>query len=103
MKDVIYTIMTLSQLEQHDNGFPDFGSTNIVGWYKDKDVAFRAVKENWGDIWECVYDYAMIEEDEEGLYPVSTRRWFFKFDMTDKEYKPIKEPEFLKHFGGFIM
>lgn len=99
----IHTIMTFSKLEEHETGFPDFGSTNLCGWYFTFKDAYRAVTENMCDIWEHCYDYALIEEVEEGLYPSSTTRWFFKFNKEMMMYEPIEEPESLKHFSGFTI
>ena len=99
----IYIIMTFSRLNMNETGFPDFGSTNLCGWYFDFQDAYRAVTENMCDIWEHTYDYALIEEVEEGLYPSSMKRWFFHFDEDSLIYDPIKEPEFLKHFSGFTI
>lgn len=98
----IYVIMTFSKLD-NNNWFPDFGSRNLCGWYFDFKDAYRAVTENMCNIWEHVYNYALIEEVEEGLYSDSTKRWFFQFDKNLKSYDLIEEPEFLKHFGGFTI
>ena len=100
----IYVIMMLEKLEiDADYWYPDFGSTSIVGWYKDKDVAFEDVVNNALDIRECAYDYALIEESEEGLYTSSRTRWFFKWNDEKQIYEQIEEPKFLHHFSGFII
>lgn len=99
----IYTIMTFEKLECSEYGFPNFGSQNPCGWYISKTDAFKAVENNMCDIWETCYDYALIEEVVEGLYPCSRIRWFFKFDIDSKTYKQIEEPEWLSHFSGFTL
>ena len=99
----IYVIMTFSRLKMNKTGFPDFGSSIICGWYISYQDAYRAVIENMCYIWENGYDYALIEEVQEGLYPASMKRWFFRFDVDTMTYDPIEEPEFLKHYGGFTI
>ena len=99
----IYTIMTFSKLDCSPGGFPDFGPTNLWGWYKSKKDAFEAVTSNACDSWETCYDYALIEEVEEGLYPGSHIRWFFEYDKSKDKYESINEPEFLQHFSGFTI
>ena len=99
----IYAIMTFTKLELSDQGYPNFGSQNPCGWYMSKIDAFRAVEENMCDIWEHCYNYALIEETQEGLYPFVQNRWFFQFDKESKTYKQIEEPAFLKMFSGFIL
>lgn len=53
-------------------GLLNFGSSSLCGYYFDKDVAFKAVKEDACDINETCYDYAVIEEVEKGLYKPAT-------------------------------
>lgn len=95
--------MTFSKLELSEYGFHDFGSRNLCGWYMSKTDAFKAVENNMCDIWEHCYDYALIEEVVEGLYPCSRTRWFFKFDIESMTYKQIEEPEWLSRFIGFTL
>ena len=100
----IYAIMCFTKLELDEKTrFPDFGSTATMGFYMDKDVAFDAVRSNGADINETCYDYALVEEVEEGLYPASTTRWFFKFNKDTGKYEDIPEPDFVKHVCGLIM
>lgn len=106
MKDglKIYAILVMTDLSYNkDLKFPDFGSECLVGYYSSKEAAFEAVKDNCCDIWETCYDYALIEEIEEGLYnpALPNQRWFFKYNAEKYCYEEIKEPEFVKHFCGF--
>lgn len=105
-KKVIYAITVAEKLEiDEKTKFPDFGSTSVPGWYSEKEKAFKAVRENACDINETCYDYAIIEEIEEGLYnpAMKHQRWFFKFNREKDEYEEIKEPDSLSHFCGFAM
>lgn len=98
----IYTITTTTKLgeKNEETGFPDFGSSRVVGFYEDKYTAFSRVMENCCDIWETIYDYAIVEEVEEGLYP-RTEQYFFKYNMETQLYEPIEKPEAIKHFCNF--
>lgn len=99
----IYVINTMTKLEKDQNGFPDFGSERIVGFYKEFKDAEDAVVNNICDIYETIYNYALIEEVEEGLYNSSLNRWFYKYNKEKDEYEKIEEPEFLKHYSGFTI
>lgn len=115
--DKIYMIMVCTKLEEYiikntkDNGeivekksgFPDFGDSNTVGFFYEKEKALDAVHNNAGDINETIYDYAIVEEVEPGLYPCSTVRWLYKFDYKTKQYNPIEEPEILSHMCGIVV
>ena len=99
MKIYVITVCTHLELEKTTQ-FPYFGAERICGYYMDFKDAYRAVTENMCDIWEHTYGYAYIETVEEGLYPSSKDRWFFKFDTESMMYQEIEEPKFLEHFSG---
>ena len=101
MLDKIYTVTTMTKLEQ-DLGWPRFGNTRLVAWYEKFDDAEKCVIYNDGDIWETCYDYAVIEEVEQGLYPYCKNRWFYKFNERSKGYRNIEEPEFMEHFANIL-
>lgn len=98
---IIYTITMLEKVENDKNGWPNFGSTNVVGYYTDLDVAIKAVTSNACDINETVYDYAVIEEVSEGLYNPSIKSYWFKYNREKDSYEPIDEPNEVKHICGF--
>lgn len=100
---MIYTILVFTRLEQDEKGWPNFGSERLVGYYTNKDIAFNAVINNSCDINETCYDYALIEEVEEGLYNAAMNRWLFKYNRDKDEYESIEEPDFMKHFSGFTI
>jgi hypothetical protein len=100
---MIYTILVFTRLEQDEYGWSEFGSERIVGYYTDKEKAFDAVKSNACDINETCYNYALIEEVEEGLYNPAFNRWLFKYNSDIDKYEPIEEPGFMKHFSGFTI
>lgn len=100
----IYMIMVSTKCEiEGKTKFPNFGASVLVGYYTSKEKAFETVLNNYGDIWETCYDYAVIEEVEEGLYPCSMTRWFFKFNSKLDKYEEIKEPKGFQHFCGLIV
>ena len=101
MSNKIYTICCFSELCE-EKGWPLFGTVAFMGWYEDKETAIEAVKENARDINETVYDYAVVEEIEEGLYSCPRRRWLFKYNRTDDRYYGIEEPPFLKHVANIL-
>lgn len=98
---IIYTITMLEKVENDKNGWPSFGSTDVVGYYTDLDVAIEAVSSNACDINETVYDYAVIEKVSEGLYNPSVTSYWFKYNREKDSYEPIDEPNEVKHICGF--
>lgn len=74
----IYTIMVMEDLTfDEQTEYPVFNSSRVVGWYSEFEDAYSSVLGNCFDINETCYQYAIIEECEEGIYKPSSRRWFF--------------------------
>jgi len=74
----------------------DFSTMECVGYYQDFDWAKDTLVTNQLDINETIYDYAMIEEIRNGLYP-EARRWWFKFEYTKGIYQNCETPEQYKN------
>ena len=75
---VIYTVTTLRIKDPQKHN-------RTVGWYAERAEAFGCLDQNLGDLVEAgYYQYAVVEEVPDGLYPVTlpdgqrTRRWFWK-------------------------
>lgn len=96
-----YFITVFEKLEIDEAGYPDTGAMRCWGFYKDKDTAFQAVHENWTDLEETIYHYAVIEEYHEGISHYTRYRQFFKFDVEKGGYVEIDEPKEFEHFIGF--
>ena len=97
----IYTIMTCEFLEEYeDTGLPNYGCDKIVGFYTDLETAKSIVVNNTTDLWETVYDYACIEEVEEGInHPGQLIQWY-KYNREIDKYEEIPQPEIDKRVCG---
>ena len=97
-----YYFITVFERLDLKNTWPDYGASRTWGFYRDKEVALRALHENWTDMWERCYDYALIEAYEEGISHLDIEyRQFFKFDQAKNGYFEIEEPEGYGHVAGF--
>ena len=107
-EEYIYLITLLQKLDEvvsrigKKTGIPDFGCSRVVGYYFTYDDARDAVVNNYGDIHETIYHYALIEKVRPGLYQGATSdsRSFFAYNLAKDMYDPIEEPEFLSHIAG---
>lgn len=78
---MIYTITTINIHPAND-----FRS-RVVGYFNNFEQANNAVINNLGDINEHGwYNYVVVEEVNEGLYPLTDNRWIYKFDYITKQY-----------------
>ena len=96
-----YFITTFSKMETDSHGFPDIGASRCWGFYKNKDTAIKAVKENWANIQDCAYSYAMIEECREGISNMTFWRKVFKYNKENDSFEEIEEPAEWGCFHGF--
>ena len=78
-------------------------ASRAVGFYGSFHEAEIAITNNYGDIRECLYDYAVLEEITEGLYPCPLNRKVYKFNEKTGKYHPIPEPKYLKHIYGMTI
>lgn len=94
-------VTCFEKLEKHKTGVPDLGGQRTFGYYADWPTAIKAMHINNCDIRECVYNYGLLEEIDEGLYSFCSKRIFFKWDEDKKGFYEIDEPEFVEHFTNF--
>ena len=98
-----YFITVFEQFGVDKLGWPDTGCRRCWGFYCDKDTAIQALHENWTDMNETIYDYAVIEEYYEGIGQTTFNHWFFKYNQKLDEYQQINQPEELRHYAGFAL
>ena len=98
-----YFITVFRKLEINEYGFPETGDSRCWGFYTDKDTAFKCVHENWTDLEETIYHYALIEEYTEGISHHTEFRQWFEFNVGKKGYVEIDEPKGYEHFNGFAL
>ncbi len=71
------------------------------GWYPTWEEADQCIWENWGDIFEFCYHYAVIEHVPPGLYSMPKEglraEWWYKWDKKGTEnYVAIPKPDRFK-------
>ncbi|MGF7535784.1 hypothetical protein AAGG74_19185 [Bacillus mexicanus] len=72
-EDTVIFVTTFEKLEKNEGDYYEFGSTRTVGVFKDIEEARDIVENNKNDINETIYNYAVIEEVDMGLYPTLKR------------------------------
>lgn len=75
------------------------------GFYTNKKDALEALYTNTTDMWETVYNYAILEPYLEGIsgYNFNESRHFFKYNKEKNGYEEIEQPKWLAHIVGFAM
>lgn len=103
----IYLITTFEKMNPKDEyGILETGCRRSVGYYLKLADAEEIVKNNICDLWETIYDYAIIEEIDEGIYPFVENKWFYKYNIELNKYELMKNiPEQYQNsynLGGII-
>ena len=74
-----------------------------VGYFKSFEEAEDVVKNNITDIYSCLYEYAVIEEFSDGLYPKAKSIHFYKYDEETNKYAEIYVPKEWENICNFTM
>ena len=103
--DKIYWFITV--FEKFDNKW-GIKNSRTWGFFSNKEDALNILRNNYTDLWETVYDYAILEPYYEGIsgYDFDTPREWFMYNETMGGYLPLdleKEPEEVKYYVGFAI
>ena len=103
MSDRIYWFITV--FEKFDDRW-GIKNSRTWGFFSDKEKALDTLKHNYTDLWETVYNYAVLEPYYEGVsgYCFSEPREWFMYNRTMDGYLPLnlkKEPEEVRHYVSF--
>lgn len=71
------------------------------GFYTDLDKAKYIVENNITDLWETIYNYAVIETYNEGISGYADERIFYQYDIEKEKYIQIPELKEVKPFVSF--
>ena len=100
----IYIVFVCEKLEEHPiTGFPVYGDSRAPGFYTSVDEARETIKNNRGDLWETIYDYATIEKASEGLYGGHNLHEWYKYNRETDRYERIETPKFERHICGIVI
>ena len=76
MEDTYYFITVFKEYDEYGPRM-----MRCWGFYKDLSDAVVTVRHNVTDLWETIYEYAIIEEYHEGIGGYNFNRWFFRYNQ----------------------
>lgn len=103
MEQSYWFITVMEKIEPDKAFYADFGDQRCWGFYANKQDALNTLHENRTDLWETIYNYAVLEEYYEGISNHTMNRQFFKYDRKENGYFEIDEPECVKHLCSFAI
>ena len=105
MVKAIYTVTVFQKIarnpQDETNYIPEYGDTWCVGWFDNLDEASCAVENNFEDIHDDFYDYAIIEKIEPGIFNVEIDRILYKWNPNLDGYEQIDIPEEIEKSSNF--
>ena len=77
------------------DGFFDWGRSERVGFYYERETAIKAVEENWCDLQDHYAHAAMIQETIPGLYPhpPQSKCIYYIWNQQKERFEKAKIPE----------
>lgn len=99
----IWIITVFSSVSRHPIAGINYSDERSWGFYTDKDVALQALHENWTDMWEYCYRYAVLECYEEGTIAEFIESQWFEFDQGRKGYFEIDPPGGIPDTYGIVL
>ena len=103
MEQTYWFITVMEKIEPDERVYANFGDQRCWGFYSNKQDALNTLHENRTDLWETIYDYAVIEEYYEGISNSTMQRQFFQYDREKNGYFEIDEPDCVKHTCDFAL
>lgn len=86
-----------------DQSAPQWSRQRCWGFFDDFNEAEQAVLSNDGDIYECEYEYVVLEEHHMGTMALGTGNMsWYKYNHSTEKYEKIDAPEWshgLVHWG----
>ena len=104
---VIYVVTVFQKISHNhvndeDNTYiPEFGERRCVGWFESLSEAKYAVENNFSNIRDDLYNYAIIEQMEPGILIPDIDRFVYIWDKNTKLFTPIETPEELSKVSNF--
>ena len=85
----MWFVTVVEKMEDTEYYWANYGSTRTWGYYSDKEVATQSLHENWTNMRENFWNYAVIEEYEEGICNDTGERQWFKWNEERQGYFEI--------------
>ena len=94
----------MKKWKKNKYGFVDFGSERTFGFKETFEKATKALHENYCDMHEGLYQYAIVEEiNTPTIHPdVDSKQWF-EFDENKEGFFEIEEPNLCKNYCNFAV
>lgn len=99
----MWFVTVVEKMDENEFGFGDVGDCRTWGFFSDKDEAINVLQHNITDVHEFFYDYAIIEEYNEGIGNSTGKFEWFKWNEGKGGYEEINEPRCVRNICNFAI
>lgn len=99
----MFFITCFSKIDKDNLGWLDMGTSRVFGFKETFEDAEYALNHNSCDMWETIYNYAIVEEMYPAIHPDVENRWFYKYDREKDGFFRIEEPEEFKNYTNIAL
>ena len=99
----IFLITCFTKCEKDQRGFFDGGCERSFGFKYSFEDAKRALNENYCDMHETIYKFAVVEELGPYIHPTVEREVWFEYDFEKDGFFEIEKPQATYGFCNFGM
>lgn len=98
----MYFITCFEKIGLNEYGL-DIGCQRTFGYKETLEQAEEALSKNTLDMWETVYNYAIVEKMGPYIHPICEERYFYKYDREKNGFFRIEEPNEFKHYCNIAL
>ena len=99
----MFFITCMQNLPDNSNIFAETGAQRTFGFTETLNDAERKLNENYLDMHEYLYKYAVVEKIETGIHPEVLEEVWFKWNEEKKGFYRIKKPDECSCFCNFAL
>lgn len=99
----MFFITCMEKISIDDLGWIDYGDKRTFGFYADYCKVKKALNTNRCDMNETIYNYAIVEEIDQGIHPTVIWTKWFKWDREKQGFFEIEEPEETKLYTNYAL
>ena len=99
----MFFITCFSKCENDARGNLDIGDMRTFGYFDNLETSKQALNENWCDMHEGLYEFAVIENIGQGIHPHAKEIAWFRWDDEKQGFFEIEKPECTRNYSNYAL
>ena len=93
----MFFITCFEQCQKNELGWFDGGNERTFGFFDNLETCKQALRENWCDMNETIYNFAVIEYIPQGIHPKAREIAWFHWDKERDGFFECEKPNATNH------